>query len=212
MRAARFHAAGRRLELEEVAVPEPGPADVLVRVEACGICLSDVHLIEGGIPPIVDVVIPGHEACGRIAKTGDLVKGFEEGQRVSLMGGRNCGSCVRCLEGRLDECLQTHVMGFHYDGAWAEYVVVPWYTATPVPDHVLTEHAAIIADLSRRVHHALRKLKGEQGEVLHLRFIQHLNVAETAAVMGKTEGAIKALQYRALRSLQKLLPEGLVEA
>jgi RNA polymerase sigma-70 factor (ECF subfamily) len=74
------------------------------------------------------------------------------------------------------------------------------------------EHMAVTDDLSRRVHAAMRRLKGEQGEVLHLRFIQHLNVAETAAVMGKTEGAIKALQYRALRSLQKLLPEGLVEA
>jgi RNA polymerase sigma-70 factor, ECF subfamily len=84
---------------------------------------------------------------------------------------------------------------------------------SPAPDaDTDPEHQAITGDLSRRVHEALRQLKGEQAEVLYLRFIQHLNVAETAAVMGKTEGAIKALQYRALRSLQKLLPEGLVES
>jgi RNA polymerase sigma-70 factor, ECF subfamily len=71
------------------------------------------------------------------------------------------------------------------------------------------EQAVLTSDLSRRVHEALRKLKGEQAEVLYLRFIQHLNVAETAAVMGKSEGAIKALQYRALKALQKQLPEGL---
>ena len=71
------------------------------------------------------------------------------------------------------------------------------------------EQALLSADLQAKVHDAIRELKGEQAEVLYLRFIQHLNVAETAAVMGKTDGAIKALQYRALKSLAKLIPEGL---
>jgi RNA polymerase sigma-70 factor (ECF subfamily) len=70
------------------------------------------------------------------------------------------------------------------------------------------EQALLSADLTQQVHDAIRQLKGEQAEVLYLRFIQHLNVSETAAAMGKTDGAIKALQYRALRSLAKLLPEG----
>ena len=74
------------------------------------------------------------------------------------------------------------------------------------------EHALLAADLTQQVHDAIRQLKGEQAEVLYLRFIQHLNVAETAAVMGKTDGAIKALQYRALKSLAKLMPEGLMPA
>ena len=74
------------------------------------------------------------------------------------------------------------------------------------------EHALLTADLTQQVHDAIRQLKGEQAEVLYLRFIQHLNVAETAAVMGKTDGAIKALQYRALKSLAKLMPEGLMPA
>ncbi len=71
------------------------------------------------------------------------------------------------------------------------------------------EQALLSADLASHVHTAIGQLKGEQAEVLYLRFIQHLNVAETAAVMGKTDGAIKALQYRALKSLAKLMPEGL---
>lgn len=78
---------------------------------------------------------------------------------------------------------------------------------TPAADD--PEQAAISDDLTRQVHEALRRLKGEQAEVLYLRFIQHLNVAETGAVMGKSEGAIKALQYRALRSLAKVVPEEL---
>jgi RNA polymerase sigma-70 factor, ECF subfamily len=71
------------------------------------------------------------------------------------------------------------------------------------------ETVAETGELAEQVHSALRQLKGEQAEVLYLRFIQHLNVAETAAVMGKTDGAIKALQYRALKSLAKVIPEGL---
>lgn len=73
------------------------------------------------------------------------------------------------------------------------------------------EQSAVTADLSREVRQALARLKGEQAEVLYLRFIQHLNVAETGAVMGKTDGAVKALQYRALKSLAKLMPEGMVQ-
>lgn len=72
------------------------------------------------------------------------------------------------------------------------------------------EHSAVTGDLARTVRSALAQLKGEQAEVLYLRFIQHLNVAETGAVMGKTDGAVKALQYRALRSLAKVMPEGMV--
>ncbi len=82
---------------------------------------------------------------------------------------------------------------------------------TPVHDQPDDpERAVLSADLRQQVHDAIRQLKGEQAEVLYLRFIQHLNVAETAAVMGKTDGAIKALQYRALKSLSKLVPEGLI--
>lgn len=71
------------------------------------------------------------------------------------------------------------------------------------------EQALLSGDAAKHVHQALRALKGEQAEVLYLRFIQHLSVAETAAVMGKSEGAIKALQYRSLKALSKLVPTGL---
>lgn len=71
------------------------------------------------------------------------------------------------------------------------------------------EQAALAGDLARQVREALSLLKGEQAEVLYLRFIQHLNVAETGAVMGKSDGAVKALQYRALKTLSRLVPQGL---
>jgi threonine dehydrogenase-like Zn-dependent dehydrogenase len=145
MLAARFHGIGD-LRLEDVPVPEPGPLEVLVKVEACGICLSDVHLLDGGIPAVTQPVTPGHEAFGVVARTGDLVPGWAEGQRASLAGGRPCGRCARCRVGRMDECLAFEIMGFHYDGAWAEYVAVPYFTLAPVPDGVSAEQAAILAD------------------------------------------------------------------
>lgn len=146
MRAARFSAADRSLNVTEVPIPEPGPLEVLVKVDACGICLSDVHLIDGSIPPLVDVVTMGHESSGTVAAVGEGGGGWEIGQRVSLMGGRPCTKCANCRRGRIDECMSFELMGFHYDGAWADYIKVPYYTMISVPDHVPPEQAAILAD------------------------------------------------------------------
>lgn len=146
MRAARFDAEARSLTVEEVPVPEPGPLEVLVKVEACGICLSDVHLIDGSIPPLVPTVTPGHESSGVIAVLGPGTDPWNVGDRVAIMGGRPCGRCSRCGHGRPDECIAFELMGFHYDGAWADYVVVPYTALARVPDSFAWEHAAILAD------------------------------------------------------------------
>ncbi|HET7483442.1 MAG TPA: zinc-binding dehydrogenase [Actinomycetota bacterium] len=146
MRAARFTGADRKLEIKDVPVPKPGPLEVVVKVEACGICLSDVHLLDGGIPPVIDVVTPGHESCGTVHETGELVTGWKKGDRVIVMAGRNCGTCDRCATGQIDKCRNPQLMGFHYDGAWAEYTTVPFYGLTRVPDNVPSEQAAILVD------------------------------------------------------------------
>jgi 2-desacetyl-2-hydroxyethyl bacteriochlorophyllide A dehydrogenase len=156
MVAARFDASDKSLKMTEVPVPEPGPLEVLVKVEACGICLSDVHLIDGSIPAIHPTVIPGHEACGTIAGTGDMAVGWKEGQRVTLAGGKNCGTCQNCVVGRVDECLSFQIMGFHYNGAWAEYLTVPFYTLSPVPEGIAPEQAAILADAVATPYAALK--------------------------------------------------------
>ena len=146
MRAARFDSATRSLTVQDVPRPEPGPGEVLVRVRACGICLSDVHLIDGTLPSSLAEVTPGHEAAGEIAAVGPQVPQWQAGDRVLLAGGKPCGQCQACARGRADECLQFQVMGFGYDGAWAEYVVVPFGVLTSVPDGMPIEQAAIIAD------------------------------------------------------------------
>lgn len=146
MRAARYNAESKKLFIADVPEPEPGPLDVVVKIEACGICLSDVHLIDGSIPPIVPEVTPGHEPAGTVHKTGDLVAGWKQGDRVVLNGGKPCGVCANCAIGRLEECLQFNIMGFHYDGSWADYVVVPYYAMSRLPEGLPFEQCAILAD------------------------------------------------------------------
>lgn len=147
MRAARFDRASRRLTVQDVPVPQPGVGEVLVRVEACGICLSDVHMIEGTFPPpSLEQVTPGHEAAGTIEQVGSGVPLWQAGQRVVLLAGRNCGICRHCISGNFTDCLNPVVMGQGYDGGWAEYVAVHYSLLTEVPDHVPIQQAALIAD------------------------------------------------------------------
>jgi 2-desacetyl-2-hydroxyethyl bacteriochlorophyllide A dehydrogenase len=146
MRAARFDQATKTLAVTDVPVPEPGPLEVLVKVHACGICLSDVHLLDGSMPSALPQITPGHEAAGVIETAGSEVTGWKPGDRVLLAGGRNCGECAMCIRGRLEECLQFQIMGFAYDGAWAEYVVVPFYALTEVPESIPLEQACVLAD------------------------------------------------------------------
>lgn len=146
MRAARFDTATRKLELRDVPIPTPGPGEVRVRVRACGICLSDVHLLDGSLRSPLAAVTPGHEASGVVDALGPGVPGWQVGQKVVMAGGKPCLRCASCANGRMQECLDFHIMGFHYDGAWAEYVVVPFIALTAVPEHVPFEQAAVLAD------------------------------------------------------------------
>jgi len=147
MRAARLDTATRQLTMRDVPIPEPGPTEVLVRVKACGICLSDVHLIDGSLVSNLPVVTPGHEASGVIERVGERVPRWRAGQGVVMAGGKACGACPNCALGRGDaECLKFQIMGFNYDGAWAEYIVVPYTTLTAIPEGLPFEQAAILAD------------------------------------------------------------------
>lgn len=147
MRAARADTVRHTLAIEEVPVPVPSPTEVLVRVAACGICLSDVHILDGSLPVKLPKVTLGHEAAGTVEEVGALVPGWRAGERVVLSAGRACGQCVRCLTGRGEsDCLRMEIMGAQFDGAWAEYVVVPFTSLTAVPDHIPFEQAAILAD------------------------------------------------------------------
>ena len=146
MRAARFNAEAKSLEVREVPIPEIRSHEVLVKVQACGVCLSDVHLIDGSLPGPLPEVTPGHEPAGVIEAVGDAVPMWQPGQRVLMAAGRPCLTCVNCASGSTERCLSFEIMGFNYDGAWADYVVVPYAALVPVPDSIPIEQAAILAD------------------------------------------------------------------
>ncbi|MGY1601804.1 zinc-binding dehydrogenase [Geodermatophilus sp. SYSU D00815] len=148
MRAQRFRKATREWAIEDVPIPEPGPGEVLVQVEYCGICHSDLSLIDGvfGGPGVPDVITQGHEASGTVAALGPGVVGWAVGDRVVPAAGRPCGACVFCLHGRFGECANLRLMAFAYDGAWAEYTVAQAFGLTRVPDGVPMDQAAILAD------------------------------------------------------------------
>ena len=146
MRAERFYADTKSVVLEDIPIPEPGPGEVLVKVAFCGICHSDVSLVNGTFPAQRPVVTQGHEASGTIAKLGAGVKGWSEGDRVIVAAGRPCLGCPNCHRGDLANCLRMQLMAFAYDGAWAEYTVAQVIGLTRVPDNVPLEQAAILAD------------------------------------------------------------------
>jgi 2-desacetyl-2-hydroxyethyl bacteriochlorophyllide A dehydrogenase len=110
--------------VKDVPVPEPGPGDVLVRVAACGICGTDVHIFRGeymGSYP----VIPGHEFAGEVVRVGEAVTRFEEGDRVAVEPNIACDNCYNCLHNRQNFCLNWQAVGVTRPGGMAEYVVAP---------------------------------------------------------------------------------------
>lgn len=120
----RLHHPGEALRLEQLPLPLAGPGQIQIRVEACGVCRTDLHLIDGELPHPVLPIIPGHEIIGRITTLGNGVDGFCIGQRVGIPWlGWTCGICRYCLSGRENLCDSARFTGYQIDGGFAEYTV-----------------------------------------------------------------------------------------
>ncbi len=125
----------RPLRLEEVRTPVPGPGEIRVEVKACGICRTDLHVVEGELPQLEHPVIPGHQIVGLVDRTGPGVTRFKEGQRVGIAWLRHtCGNCPHCLSGRENLCENTLFTGYHAPGGYAEYALVHQDFAYSIPD------------------------------------------------------------------------------
>ncbi len=139
MRAWSVHepgpVAGRPLVHGTRPVPVPGGDEILVRVDACGLCRTDLHLAEGDLPPRAEGVVPGHQAIGRVVDRGPDATRFEPGDRVGIAWlRRTCGSCRWCRRGAENLCPASEYTGWHSDGGFAEYAVVPAPYAYRLPD------------------------------------------------------------------------------
>ena len=114
------------LELVELAVPEPGPSDILIRVNVCGVCHTDLHTVEGELPEAKLPIIPGHQVVGRVAKRGENASRFSEGDRVGVAWLYSTDStCLYCQRGNENLCSSARFTGYHVNGGYAEYIVIP---------------------------------------------------------------------------------------
>lgn len=147
----------RHLELADLAVPEPGRGEVLVRVAACGICGSDVHGYDGSSGRRIPPIVMGHEAAGTVAAVGDSVVGWTEGDRVTFDSTIYCGECPPCLRGDINLCDRREVLGvscgdYRRAGAFADFVVVPARILHRLPEHVEFAQAALLEAVSVALH------------------------------------------------------------
>jgi propanol-preferring alcohol dehydrogenase len=156
LRAFRFYEPFTPLKLEEVPTPKLGPKDVLVKIKASGICGSDLHYRHGRYNITWTPLIPGHEGAGIVEKIGDQVEDFVEGDRVCVHYGISCGNCYHCNQGKDNLCSNYTIWGFHVDGSFAEYSVMPASNVFKLPKDISFEEGAIIGCAVSTAFHALK--------------------------------------------------------
>ncbi len=195
-----------KLELVERELRQPGRGQVLVAVEACGVCHSDAFTIERAAPGIEYPRVPGHEIAGRVEAVGEDVFPWAVGQRVGVgWFGGHCGYCDPCRRGDLISCRNLQVPGVTRDGGYAEHVVVPQSALVPIPDGLSAAEAAPLLCAGVTTFNALRESGARAGDlvaVLGVGGLGHLGVQfarrmgfETVAI---ARGADKEQQARSL--------------
>jgi len=166
MKAVRLIKPGQPLEMQEIPIPQIGPRDVLVRVEAAGVCHSDAHYRAGVSPAHPLPLTLGHEVAGVVEQVGDQVATRNVGDRVCLHYMVTCGDCVYCSRGSEQFCTSGQMLGKDRDGGYAEYISIPARNAFPLPDEIPFEQGAIMMCSSATSLHALRKGRMSAGETV----------------------------------------------
>ena len=174
----------------DVAIPEPGPDQVLVKIKRIGICGSDIHVYHGTHPYTSYPIVQGHEVSAQVVKCGEFAKKFKPGDRVVLEPQVVCGRCYPCLHGKYNLCEKLKVFGFQTTGTGSEYFAVDESKATPLPDELSYSDGAMIEPLAVTVHAAKRfpDVKGCNAVVLGcgpigILLIQSLKALGAAKVM-----------------------------
>ncbi|MCL9684957.1 zinc-dependent alcohol dehydrogenase family protein [Legionella maioricensis] len=135
MHAMLMEQSGQKLTYTQVEKPQPQPNEVLIKVSACGICRTDLHVLDGELPNPKLPLIPGHQIVGTIEKLGTAVTLFKMGQRVGVPWlGSSCETCQFCLTGRENLCDQARFTGYQIDGGFAQYCVANHRFCFPIPE------------------------------------------------------------------------------
>src|SRR5438093_6969746 len=167
MKAAQISRPGGDWELVERDIPEPGAGQVRVKVEACGICHSDMFVKEGLWPGLQYPRVPGHEVAGRVEALGGNVTEWKKGQRVGVgWHGGHCFVCAQCKRGDFAMCVNRKVTGFDFDGGYAEYMIAPAAVLAAIPDSLPAEEAGPFMCAGVTVYNALRNSGARGGDVV----------------------------------------------
>ena len=182
------------LEIADLPLPDIGFEEVLVRVEACGICGSDVHGYDGSSGRRIPPIVMGHEAAGTVAATGANVRGYAKGDRVTFDSTVYCGDCAYCARGEVNLCDNRQVIGvscgdYRRNGAFAEYVAVPQRILYHLPANISFAEAAMLEAASVALH-AVR--------------VSEATGCETALVIGAGMIGLLTLQAAVARRLQAM--------
>src|SRR6266481_2644733 len=164
MKAVQLVELGKPLEEREVALPNIGLSDVLIRVAACGICHSDAHY-RAGISKIDNLPVTlGHEVTGSVERVGKDVSNVAAGDRVCVHYLVHCGHCHFCSRGLEQFCPEVQMIGKHRDGGYAEFITVPAKSTFALPNEISFEAGAIMMCSSATVLHTLNKARLKSGE------------------------------------------------
>lgn len=187
MRVVQVAKKGGPLELVERPLPEPGPGEVRVKVQACGVCHSDFVAKDGLFPSVQYPIVPGHEIAGVVDAVGAGVIGWAVGTRVGVgWFGGHCGRCEPCRRGNLVDCRNLRIPGVTYDGGYAEAMLAPADALALIPDELSAVDAAPLLCAGVTTFDALRKsgaLAGDVVAILGIGGLGHLGV-QFAAKMG----------------------------
>ena len=161
MLAMVLHRAGHPLQQQERPVPTPGPQQLLIKVLTCGVCRTDLHLVDGELPQAVLPRVPGHEIVGVVTAVGADVAPDWIGRRVGVPWlGWTCGECVFCTSGRENLCDNAQFTGCHLDGGYAEYTVADRRFCFPIPEGLSDVQAAPLLCAGLIGFRALQMAKG----------------------------------------------------
>ena len=166
MKAIRLTQIGQPLETQDIPLPELGAQDVLIAVQAAGICHSDAHYRAGTSPVAITPITLGHETAGRVAAVGARVTTVQVGDRVCVHYMVTCGTCAYCARGQEQFCKTGQMIGKHRDGGYAEYLAVPVRSVVPLPAEIPFEQGSIMMCSSATSFHALRKARLQPGETV----------------------------------------------
>jgi propanol-preferring alcohol dehydrogenase len=188
MKAVQLVQTGAPLEMREMPRPIIGEGDVLVRVEAAGICHSDVHYRAGTSSVGALPQTLGHEIAGRVEKVGAQVTNVRVGDRVCLHYLVTCGDCYYCSTGNEQFCAHGAMLGKHCDGGYAEYIAVPARNAVPLPEELSFEQGAVLMCSSATSFHMLRKSRLKGGETVAVFGVGGLGIS--AVQLARALGAL----------------------